>query len=203
MSEQAKPSPSETTDPTFNVIALVQESNRRIEDLIKAEVRRLDDLRLADMESTKMRINLEDQLRIAESKRIDANRQFDVNNVAIASQSQAEQARILATQMATSSEMLRGAIETTAKNQATALERVVTDFSGRISVVERVQYEGSGKQAVADPLNAAMLAEMKAMREQFLTGQGSNKGMKDLIGWIVAGIFLVIAVVGFFAAKVN
>lgn len=188
---------TEKPDPTFNVLGLVEAAMKRQDDLLAAHVRRFDDLRNADLEATKMRINLEDQLRIAESKRIDANRQFDVNNVAIASQSQAEQARILATQVTQSGEMLRGLVDTTAKNNASALERVVNDMSARISIVEKVQYEGSGKQAVADPLNAAMLAEMKAMREQMLTKQGNTSGMKDVVGWIVAAIFLAIAVAGF------
>lgn len=177
-------------DPTGNVLLLVE-----------AAVKRIDDLRSADMirmnEQMVLRAEFASKLSEAEAKRIDAIRAVDVNAVAVASERASQQATVLASQVSTSAETLRALVATTATANAQQLSQITTQLTERLASLEKAQYEKTGGSAVTDPQMISALAEIKSMRETMFEKQGNGSGMRDVVGWIVAGIFLLISVVGF------
>lgn len=176
----------EKPDPTGNVLQLVDAANRRQDDLREAESRRVN-------EQMALRAEYDEKLRDAEAKRIDAIRAVDVNAVGVASERAAQQATVLANQVAASAETLRALVATTASANAQQLAQITTQFTDRLALLEKAQYEGTGKQSVADPQMAGLLLEIKALRESGFQASG----MKVMVGWLVAGVFLIIAVAGF------
>lgn len=105
----------------------------------------------------------------AESKRIDANRDDDRKAVGVATEGQAKQATLLAEAVATNAETLRVSMAKTAETLATQLQQVTNSLSDRIKVVELKQYETAG----------------------------TSKGGKDMWGWIVSAILLIITIIQF------
>jgi len=49
--------------------------------------------------------------------------------------------------------------------------------------------------------NFAGVGELAMLKERIDKGDGNNRGQKDMIGWIAAGIMLVISIATFFAHK--
>lgn len=206
----------EKPDPTGNVLLLVDAAVKRTDDILTAAVKRIDDLRAAETrrtddlrEAERDRVNEQMHLRQefgaklseAEAKRIDAIRAVDVNAVAVAAERSADQATVLASQVAASAETLRGLVATTATTTATQLQQITTQLTDRLASLEKTQYEKSGSSAVSDPLMQSavqnLVTEMKSMREMTFQKQGAGTGQKDMVGWIVAGILFLIAVFGF------
>lgn len=185
-------------DPSVNVAALSEASNRRQDDLRVASERlvetRLDDLaridhlraehdrELRQAESRRvdqmleLRASYEERLALAEAKRIDAIRAVDVNAVSVASQRASDQATVLATQVAQSAEALRALVASTANTVAQSQQQLATTLSTRITTLEQAQYEGKGKAGVSDPAFALLLAEVKSLRETGSTRTGSDTG---------------------------
>jgi len=204
--------PDGKSDPTGNVLQLVEAAMKRQDDLRVAETKRLDDLRLAETirlndirgsevnrinSELSIRAEYEGKLRDAEAKRIDAIRAVDVNAVAVASERAADQATVLANQVAASAETLRNLVATTATTQAAQLGQITTQLTDRLASLEKAQYEGTGKQAVTDPQMAIVLNELKDLRQREFEKSGSGSGMSSMLGWIVSGIFLLLAIAGF------
>jgi hypothetical protein len=93
------------------------------------------------------RIDFKDQqLRAAETARIDAIRAVDVGAVNRAAEVSATQAATLATQVATSAEALRGQVEAARQQTATALAAALEPIQKDIQDLRRAQYEAQGKQ---------------------------------------------------------
>lgn len=188
-------------DPTGNVLLLVEAATQRIDDLMKVHILRLDDLRKAEIlrvdRELLLRADYEGKLRDAEAKRIDAIRAVDVNAVAVASERAADQATVLANQVSASAETLRNLVASTATTQATVLAQITTQLTDRLASLEKAQYEGTGKQAVSDPLMTKLVTEMQAMREASFEKVGGGRGMKDMGGWVVGGVMFLIALATF------
>jgi hypothetical protein len=176
-------------DPTANVIALVHAEARRQDDLRESERRRVDDLRMEEAkrlderagaerrridEQIKLRAEFSAQIREAETKRLDAIRVVDVNNISIANERAVSQATVLATQVSTSAETLRALVTSTAATIAAQLAQVTTQLSDRVASLEKMGYVGTGKQAVADPLQADLTAEIKAIKENLAMHKGRS-----------------------------
>lgn len=136
--------------------------------LVIATAVRLDDLRIAEQnrinELLTLHMSHANDLRMAESKRIDAIRAVDVNAVVVANERAMAQASVLATQVATSAETLRSLVATTAAAQAQQLSQLTSQLTDRINTLEKSQYER----------------------------KGSGTGMRDLYGWIIAGIMVLV-----------
>jgi hypothetical protein len=49
--------------------------------------------------------------------------------------------------------------------------------------------------------NFAVIGELNALKERVDRNEGNNRGQKDMIGWIAAGIMLVISIATFFAHR--
>lgn len=157
--------------------------SRRVDDLIEAgnnkiltaALSRIDDMRTAEsrridgvIEAEQRRVNEQMvlhakhdiELSVAEAKRIDAIRVVDVNAVSVANERATQQAAVLANQVQQSAENLRALVAATAATVAQQLTQVSTQFTERLSSLEKAQYEK----------------------------QGSGTGMRDMWGWVFAAI---------------
>jgi hypothetical protein len=157
------------TDPTKNVEALVASANRRQDDLREMQARyasQIGEMREVHAQNvTSLRFTYEtqlrdqarraderldskdQQLRQAETARIDAIRAVDVGAVNRAAEVSATQATTLATQVATSAEALRGQVEAARQQTATALAAALEPIQKDIQDLRRAQYEAQGVKA--------------------------------------------------------
>jgi hypothetical protein len=156
-------------DPTQNVLDLVQAAITRQDDLREmqasyttrigemrevhardvSELRASYDSQLREQaRRSEERLDYKDQqLRAAETARIDAIRAVDVGAVNRAAEVSATQAATLATQVATSAEALRGQVEAARQQTATALAAALEPIQKDIQDLRRAQYEAQGVKA--------------------------------------------------------
>jgi hypothetical protein len=155
-------------DPTQNVLDLVKAAMQRQDDLREmqsqytgrigemrevhardvSELRAAYDgqLREAARRSEERLDSKDQQLRAAETARIDAIRAVDVGAVNRAAEVSATQAATLATQVATSAEALRGQVEAARQQTATALAAALEPIQKDIQDLRRAQYEAQGQK---------------------------------------------------------
>jgi len=192
-------------DPTDNVRGIVEASVKRIDDMREqdtqlwtlireSDIRRADDLREAGKTLNLLARSYEEKLREAESQRIDAIRSVDVGAVAIASERSAQQAVILANQVAGSAETLRSLVTSTAAQVAAQLQQTSMLFTERIAALEKVQYESQGKTAVVDPMMTSLMQNMREVLNDQANKGGRSEGMANLWGILAGVIGIVIAV---------
>lgn len=197
-------------DPSQNVKELSEASNKRQDDLRAASdvlfeskakcleekltliVKHVNDISL-------LRADYTEKLSIAESKRIDAIRSVDVNAVSVAAQRSADQATVLAAQVATSAETLRNLVATTAAAVQQGFQSITTALSTRITTLEQAQYKGEGQSGVRDPAITDALSKMQdailnlaASRD---AAAGQSKGISTMTGLLIALGGLAIAAV--------
>jgi hypothetical protein len=145
-------------DPTKNVERLVEEAVKRIDDLrteSQAHSREIRDsdkefiraMLTAEKEKNDLRAQFYDELRVAESDRINAIRAVDVEAVQRAAEAMQIQAATLATQVATSAETLRTAAAATTERQAEILEQALRPLRDAVAVLTQAQYETQGSKA--------------------------------------------------------
>lgn len=205
-------------DPSENVKALSEAANKRQDDLREAndkliqsqllgiketlamraefarllgaaEARRLD-------EQAMLRAGYADQLASAEAKRIDAIRAVDVNAVAVASQRTADQATVLANQVAQSAEALRTLVASTAATVAAAQAQLGATLSGRLTTLEQAQYKGEGRSLYADPQMQDLVAQVKTLAANSQSGTGKSSGITAAVGYMIAAVMALVAVAG-------
>ncbi len=132
--------PLATIDPTANVLEALRLATNRQDDLRKAAVRRLDDMRkqeayfnrkLAAKETARI-----DAVNLAERTRIDAVIADIRNSVVIASKEAAATAGTLATQVATTAEALRSRSETRGQSNFNLSQWITVGGSGVLVAVE-------------------------------------------------------------------
>jgi hypothetical protein len=204
-----------TTDPTKNVETLVTAESKRQDDLrvaaekladahrthadtinklrarmvtetSKAETRRMDEI-------SRIRADYSAQLSKAEAGRIDAIRAVDVNAVSVASQRAADQATVLATQVAQSAEALRALVATTATTTTTAQQQMSNSLSARITTLEQGSYQAAGKQSFSDPAMVELLAEVKRLSTGATASTVRTAGIDRTWGVIAVVIALIIS----------
>jgi len=159
-------------DPTKNVLDLTAAEAKRQDDLRAAETR-LTDAKLAHVkEISELRAKHQHQLDEAESKRLDSIRQVD-----------REEVIKTALAVVNTAETLRGQVSNSN-----------ADVNKRLSALELASSEGKGKQTVADPMLVELVAEVKALRTVGATAGGKSEGAKNLWGYIVGGIGLLILI---------
>jgi cell division septum initiation protein DivIVA len=160
----------DTTDPTYNVRELITLSNKHAGELRAIELRRVDDLMLAEQkrvnEQLMLRADYSSKLADAEAKRIDAIRAVDVGAVAVASERANQQAAVLANQVSASAEALRSLVAATANTQAQQLATLTTQLTDRLTALEKSQYEN----------------------------KGSGQGMSQMYAWIFAGLMGMVTI---------
>lgn len=190
------------SDPTYNVLQLVNASVKRIDDisqlrydgLLKEMALNKEIMTLHVTYSEKLR-SADEKLSLAESKRIDAIRAVDVGAVAIASEKQTAQAAVLANQLTASADTLRNLVATTATTVNEQFKSVTNQLMEKISLLEKSQYVGMGKERITDPLMSELLAEVKSLRESRSTGKGAGDMLAKFIGWIIAAAAVVYAMI--------
>ena len=141
MSEQ-EPRPKEPpwwTDPTENVISLVDAAMQRQDDLREMQARYIAQIGQMREDHARyvaeMRAQWAKELRQAETARIDAIRAVDVGAVNRAAEVQATQANTLAAQVATTADAFRA-----------SLASALAPIQASIEDLRRAQYEAQGKQ---------------------------------------------------------
>lgn len=164
-------------DPTKNVEKLVEAAIKRQDDLREAESRHV-------REVLTLHTHYKEELRRAETSRIDAIRQVDVQAVQRAAEVQATQAAALAGTVAESAAAMRVQVEAAAKAAADALGKSLEPIQKDIQDLRRVQYEGVGQKTQVVETHA----------------RGQNTGL--WIGLAVTGFLALISVVSVIVAVI-
>lgn len=190
-------------DPTQNVL-----------DLVEAAVLRQDDLRLAsDVLNAERVLRLEQgvahikelsevreghakEMRVSEAARLDSIRQVDVTAVRTEATRALEAIQTLAATSARDAETLRTALVNTATTIASQTSETVKLITERIAALEKSSYEGVGKQRIADPMQAELLAEVKSLRESRSAGGGRAEGISASWAVVGVGLTLILTVAG-------
>lgn len=167
--------------------------------ILYAEIKRLDDLMAAESrrvnEQSALRAEYSDRLRVAETARLDAIRVVDVNAVSVANEKAAQQAVVLATQLAGSSDTLRSLVAAASAATSQQISQLSVQLSDRLSLLEKAQYENKGRSGVSDPQLAEWIKEMKLMRDNLTEKKGSSAGARELYGWLIGGISLIAVII--------
>lgn len=191
-----------TIDPTENVKALSAAANQRQDDLRQLNDRRIDaeikvlQVQVRSMEKEMLlRAESAREIRLLESDRLDKIRQVDV----LAGNTAADRALIaiqtLATSQAAAAETLRSMVTTTASTIAAQTSETVAGLTNRIAQLEKSSYEGAGKQAVADPMMAELVSEVKRQNAIITSGTGQSQGTKNTVAYIVVAVGLLVSLI--------
>lgn len=154
-----------TVDPTENVKALSEAANRRQDDLRDA-LAALDKARIDGLESA---------IRTSEQHARDINALRDAHQLEIHASEQERLRTIREIDVAALNnlshivtggfESLRNSLASTAFRIEAANTERANAISDRVTQLERTSYEGKGKEAVSDPLQNQLLAEVKKLSE--------------------------------------
>lgn len=148
-------------DPHIEIREMIHDLSESVQSSLNAAVSRLDSLRDAETRRVNEQMVLmqahQAAADIAESKRIDAIRAVDANQVFVANERAVQQAAVLQNQVQSSAETLRSLVASTAATVQTQLTQLVTQFTERLSVLEQAQYKAAGSSTVSTPL-IAMIA---------------------------------------------
>jgi hypothetical protein len=158
-----------STDPTYNVRMLMDAENSALRELAMSEIRHVEEMQ-------KLHVKYQEQLTVAESKRIDAILKANTDAQATDRERATAQAQVLATQVATSAETLRSLVATTAQATATQYQQSHNQIAERVTQLEKARYEGVGRSTIEDPLLSAQTNKMEAM----LTSMSESKGKAGL-----------------------
>lgn len=152
------------TDPSLNVQALVENAVQHLRDLHNMGQKYYEDRLALAVDSSRRE-------REAESRRIDACRRDDLENVKVANQASVEQAKLLANNLVENAETLRASMAKTAETIAVQLQEVTRSLDSRLKIVEEKQFSFAG----------------------------ASKGSRDMWGWILSGILALITAYSFFS----
>lgn len=119
--------------------------NMITKDLLASEINRLDQV-MSDHTKYTQEISLK------ETARLDAIRVVDATAISVANERAVEQASVLAAQVSSSAETLRGLVATTAAAVAASLNQVSSELTKRIAELERKQFEAQGRSGLSTPL---------------------------------------------------
>jgi hypothetical protein len=178
-------------DPTANVQALSEASNKRQDDLREA-TNRLYDAKINHLEQTALlRAQHSQEMREAESDRLNSIRQVDVLAVSTAAERSLAAIQTLAVTTAANAENLRNALTATASTIAAQTANTVAGLSERITNLEKSSYDGKGKSTVADPQMVELIAEMRSLRTRAASEGGKQAGMSTMAGVILGAVTFV------------
>ena len=178
-----------------------------IKELLDERTKRIDN-------NESLRSDYEDKLRKAEANRLDAIRIVDTNNVTVANERAAataaalqkkgdDSALVLSAQVTKSADDVRTLVKTTADEQSRNLQQTFasiqtqfTNIGTRLTTLEQAGAEGIGKQKFQDPAIAALVLEVQKVSRAQDDRTSVGSGRSDVVGWIVAGIVLLISIIG-------
>jgi len=132
------------------------------------------------------------ELRDAETARVNAIRQVDVQQRDTQAATAASAITALAANVSTVAETLRAAAAQMAANLAEQAAQQNEAINRRLVALEQASYEGRGKQQVADPQLAAMTEEMRRVAN----AQTAAGGGKVVWGLVAAGVVMLMQAVG-------
>ena len=178
--------PPSGQDPSANVLMLVGNAVKYLEQLHFEDVRNTIEMR-------DQAVNESRRERAAEAERINALRAVDIAAVGLANERAVKQAEVLASQLALSAETLRTLVAQTASNIAQQLQAVTGQLVERIAALEKVQYENQGKNAEPSPL----VTRLDALEECMAENKGQTTGKSQLWMLITSVILFLISVAGF------
>lgn len=189
-------------DPTKNVLQLVEAAVTRLNDLRESDSKWLHQLQDAEArridEQLTLRADFADKLTLAESKRIDAIRAVDVSAVAVASERATQQASVLANQVVTSADALRSLVASTATAMAAQTQTLTTQFTDRLALLEKVQYENKGKSGLIDPMLQELVTEVRSLRESRSVSTGTVTGISSSWVMLIGLVSLVSVLLGIY-----
>lgn len=174
-------------DPTKNVLDLVEAAIRRQDDLRKAEAEKVgiqiaQALKLMDFQDAHIKEvaalsrAYEEQLRVAESKRVDTVRTMDAAAVQEQNRKATETATTLASNVNTSAEALRALVSTTTSAQNAASQQVINTLNARIAVLEQASYTSAGKATYVDPQITMIITEIRSLNAAQSAAGGKEQG---------------------------
>ena len=171
-------------DPTKNVFDLVDAAVRRLDDLREQQAAATRENKQTEHEHIRelmaIRAEYEEKLRLAETARIDAIRNVDVNAVNRAAEVSAAQASTLAAQVVTSAEALRAQVQAAAAQAATALAAALVPIQTDIADLKKTQYEQAGSKA--------QVSETREVRGETRLNIGAVLGALSVLLVLVFGI---------------
>jgi len=159
----------ETSDPTQNTLKLIDVTVNGLTDWFKAEVRRVDDRFVMFSDYMK-------EMRVAESKRLDAIREVDATAVRVAADRALDTQSTLATQVSNFNEQQRALVNTTADVVAKNLQQVTKQindnaqeqirqqqlkddaFLASLGLIQKTQNESQGRSGISIPLLLALVS---------------------------------------------
>jgi hypothetical protein len=178
-------------DPTENVLALVQAANERQDDLRDLTKEMFDNKHIHTRALVQMQSDYQRQLDIAESRRLDAIRQVDREDVTKSATQALTAIQALAQETRTTAETLRAqnaAMMAARDAQASAMFGEITK---RLSALELQISEGKGKQAVVDPQMDRLTSLVETLAQQQAAGQGKTAGIGATWGILLGVVGLV------------
>jgi hypothetical protein len=175
-------------DPTLNVIALVQSSDKRVDDLLN-EHKRFNTDQIEHMtDMANLRAAHAKEVRQLESDRLNAVRNVDAATGKAEADRAAAATQALAAITATNAETLRTALNNTATTIATQTTETVTRITERIAALEKSSYEGAGKNAMSDPMISELVKEVRGLRTVQETTSGKDAGTSHSWVWAFGAI---------------
>lgn len=173
-------------DPSANVQQFVGNAIKYLEDLHKAAEKNYD-------EKLKLYVEALRRESAVETDRINALRAVDVKAVEVANEIAVKRAEVLDKNMLESASTLRESVLETAKTIAAQLQQIINPLLERVAALEKVNYENIGRISAAPDIPKLVTQLVDAQN----IAKGSSNGMRELWGWISAGVLLVIAIAGF------
>lgn len=181
------------TDPSHNVLQLVNAAVKRLDDIAKLTYDCIKEEMKLNKEIMDLHVSYGDKLARMEEKRLDSIRNVDVSAVAREASRADQQAAVLASQVAGSADTLRNLVASTAKAVNDQFQQVTSQLIEKISSLEKAQYEGIGKGRVSDPIMTDLLSEVKSLRESRSGGKGAGDLVSKIIPWVIAVAGLIYA----------
>lgn len=194
-------------------------------ELLSSAISRIDS-------ESRLRSEFYTAINATEKDRVNAIRTVDTGAVAIANEranatasalakAVTDSALVLSTQVTKSADDVRALVKTTADEQSrnlqqqfTGIQTQFTSLGTRLTALEQTGAEGKGSARFQDPALAATLAAMAAQQTKIdaqvaalatarATTTGASEGQAATWAMIVAGILLVIAILGAFVGVMN
>lgn len=180
------------SDPTYNVLQLVNASVKRIDDIRDLETKANRKEKKSIRRELKLHVKYGEKLSRAESNRIDAIRQVDVAAAQTERDGAGQRALVLANQLTTSAETLRALVASTAATIAAQMQQTNTQFAERITQLEKAQYEKTGLAGVPPEI----LIRLTALEKVGNTNTGKDTGQEFSSLRLIMIIGLVVSMVG-------
>ncbi len=205
MTEAKQPQP-QPVDTTTNVLALVEASDRRQDDLrIASEkysaLQHLHQKEMAEQRAQHeqmvgtLREGYQEKIAKAESGRLDSIRQVDREEVAKTAVAANTAITTLAKQTTDLQQTLPTHVTHTAAAKEARNSAQYTDINKRLSALELSSSEGKGKQTVVDPQIDRITVLVETLARNQAAGAGKSEGISASWGVILGGAGLVVAII--------